>query len=104
MSKKNKAIPKGFIAVMKHESSSDPYLAFRPTYEEAVDEVHEHFLSYDFEIRDGKAYDPGHEDDRPGKESEPFDCFDQVKYHNGKVSQYWHCNGDGPEAWIQENK
>lgn len=100
MSKKK--IPQGFIAITKHNGSSEGDMAFRLTYEEAVDEVHECFLDYDFEIRDGKAYDPGHESGDPN-DTEPYDCFDAVKIHNGKVCQFYHCNGDGPEGWIEEN-
>ena len=101
LKKSNKNKPKGFIAVMKHTGTSDGSMYFRKTYEEAVDEVHDHFLSYDFEVRDGKAYDPGHEGDDP---NEPFNCFNNVEFYNGKVSQFWHCHGDGPEGWVQENE
>jgi hypothetical protein len=92
---------KGFIADCRHESSSDAHPVFFPTYEEAVDEVHEHFLSYDFEIRDGLPYDPGHEGDSRNPNS-AFDCFDDVEMYNGKVASFTHCGGDGPVATIYE--
>jgi hypothetical protein len=101
--KERKGFPKGFIVVTKYEGTSEPSMSFRTDYDEAVDLVHEYFLGYDFEVKDGKAYDPGHESGRPG-DTEPFDCFDNVEFHNGKVIQFWHCNGDGPEAWIEENE
>lgn len=96
---KKSIVPTGYIAIMKHESSSEGTLS---TYEECVELTHEYFLSYDFEVKDGKPYDSGHEtgDD---VETEPFDCFDDVKMHNGKVAQFVHCGGDGPVVEIRKN-
>jgi hypothetical protein len=96
-------VPSGYIAVMKHEDSSDGTLSFRSTYDECVDLVHEFFLDYDFEVKDGKPYDSGHESGNPN-DTEPFDCFDDVKMYNGKVAGFTHCNGSGPVAVIRENE
>ena len=93
---------KGFIAITKHNSSSDGDYSHKATYEEAVDEVHQCFLDYDFEIRDGKPYDPGHESSDPTS-TEAFDCLSDVIMFNGKVAQFTHCNGDGPEGEIRKN-
>ena len=95
MAKKNK----GFVAVTKHNSSADPHIAHRETYDECVEIVHNHFLSYDCELKDGKPFDKGNED-KDDKDA-GFKCFSNVKMHNGKVAQYTHCDGDGPVAYIQ---
>jgi hypothetical protein len=92
--------PKGFIVVTKHNSSADPHLAYRETYDECVNIVHEHFLSYDCEIKDGRAYDPDNDDGKDGG----FKCLSNVKMHNGKVAQYTHADGDGPVAFIEESE
>jgi hypothetical protein len=94
MAKKAK---RGYIAVTSHSSTHDKHVAYRPTYDECLDIVHNFFLSYDFEIKDGKPFDGGHGD-------EGFDCFDSVEIHNGKVAGFMHCGGDGPVAYITESE
>ena len=93
--------PKGYIAILKHDGSSDGSMCFRPTYQECVDLVHEFFLDYDFEMKDGKPYDSGHEGSDPNA---PYTCFDAVEIHNGKMAGFIHCYGDGPVAEIRENE
>lgn len=95
------SIPKGFIAITKSESSSEPTVQFRETYEECVDLMHEHFLSYDFEVIDGRPYDDGNSSDEDPEEG--YDCFDNIVMHGDKVAGFSHCDGDGPEGEITEN-
>lgn len=84
-----------YIAIVKHNSTGNPSVKSKKTYDAAVDVVHKHFLSYDFELKDGKPYDPGH---APGQHA--FDCFSDVIIHEGKVAQFTHCDGDGPVGEI----
>jgi len=84
-----------FVAIIKHNSTGNPTLKVKDTYEECVDVVHKHFLSYDFIIKEGKPYDPGH---APGQRA--FTCFSDIIMHNNKVAQFTHCDGDGPVGEI----
>lgn len=93
MSKKSKS----FVVDMRHDATGDPDLAVFSNYDEAVDRAHEFFESYDFEVRDGKPFDPGHGEDQT-------DVFDNVKMHNGKVAEFMHCGGDGPVCWIRKSE
>ena len=94
---------KGFIAVTKHDSSSDGDMYHRDTYKECVDIVHEHFLGYGFEIKDGKPYDSGN-DSEDGSDDDGFSVFDNVEMFEGKVAGFSHADGDGPEGEIEENQ
>lgn len=96
-------IPKGFIAITKHDSSSDPTVRFRTTYKECVDVVHNHFLSYDFEIKNGLPFDEGHYTQGSTRYT-GHQCFDNVTLVDGKIASYCHCDGDGPIAYIEENE
>lgn len=89
---------KQFISITKHNAYGGQDIEVRKTYEKAVDDVHECFLSYDFEVRDGKPYDPGHEDKKDLNAA--FECFSEVIMHNGKVAQFTHCDGEGPSGEI----
>jgi len=90
---------KGFIALTMHNSSSEPTAQFRVSYEECVDLVHEHFLSYGFKMEKGKPFDPGHDDGADGG----FESFDEVIVHGDKIAEFSHCDGDGPIGKIVEN-
>lgn len=83
---------------MKHDANGDPHVK-AGSHKECVDAVHEHFLSYDFEIRDGQPFDGGHDDGGHGG----FACFSNVEICYGKISGYSHCDGDGPVANIVES-
>lgn len=98
----------GFIVELGHDSSSETG-KFVKTYDEAVDLVHEFFLDYGFEIKDGKPFDPGHSEegfevfgDGPGEHQYP-DW--KIIEHNGemKVIKFIHCDGDGPVGSFREN-
>ena len=102
MAKKNKI--KGFIIDCRHDGSSECRPEFFQTYEEAVNEVHDFFLSYGFEVRDGRPFDSGHENDSPGHEEDGFKCFDNIDMHGDKVAGFMHCDGDGPVADIHKQE
>ena len=88
-----------YVVTMKHNFSADGRVAARPTMDEAVEVSHKFFLSYDFEIKDGKPFDEGNDDGKSGG----FDCFSDVKMRDGKVAGFMHCDGDGPICQIQES-
>lgn len=100
----NKNNPDGYIIIFKSESCSDPDPRFRSTYQEAVNAVNDYFLGYDFEIKNNRAYDPGHADNEEDLDEEPFECFEDVVMHEGKIAEFKHCPPDGPEAKIYKNK
>ena len=88
-----------YITSCQHEYGADANLDSFSNLEDAVNEIHDYFISYGFEVRDGKPYDSGNayfDGDEEG-----FSCFNNVEMHNGKVSQFTHCDGDGPVAYIQ---
>lgn len=91
---------KQYISICKHNASANPYIEVHDSYEEAVNKVHDWFVSYDGEIRNGKPYDYSdalYDDDPRG-----YDIYTNVQMHNGKVASFTHSNGDGPEGKIQE--
>lgn len=88
-----------FIVYTLHYSESDAEPEMVKTFDEAVDLVNSFFLSYGFEIKDGKAYDEGNEDIYNPQGG--FECFSDVQFYNGKVSKFTHRDGDGPVAWIE---
>ncbi len=90
----------GFISITKHNSGSDGDLTYRNSYDECVELNHEFFLDYDFEIKDGKPFDSGNDDDKNGG----FECFSNIVIHNGKIAEFTHCDGDGPVAEIRKSK
>ena len=88
-----------YITVCKHNEGADPNLDSFDNMEDAVNEVHKFFISYDCELVDGKPYDSGNatfDGDPDG-----FKCFSNVEMHNGKVAGFTHCHGDGPVAYIK---
>lgn len=87
---------------MKHNSTADGSYAARPTKEECAELVHDFFLSYDFEMRNGKPYDPGHEDE--SNSNEAYKVFDNVELYKGKMAGFMHCGGDGPVAEIVKSE
>jgi len=87
-----------FIAITRHNSDADSSYSVKKTYQEAVDEVHDHFLSYDFEMKDGKPFDSGNDDGEDGG----FRCFSGVVIFEGKVAEFTHCDGEGPEGEIRK--
>lgn len=88
-----------YIVTMKHNAMADGNVAARATYGEAVDVAHQYFLSYDFELRDGRPFDGGNDDGVTGG----FDCFQDVLMHDGKVAGFMHCGGDGPFCNIRKS-
>lgn len=91
---------KAFISVTSHDASADKHFKIWDTYDEAVDEIHKFFESYDFEVRNNKPYDAGNASF--DNDEEGYDVFDWIKMHNGKVAQFTHCDGDGPVAYISK--
>ena len=90
-----------FITSCQHEYGADARLKSFDDYEKAVEHIHKFFLSYDFEIRDGRPYDSGNaafEGDEGG-----FSCI-SAAMHNGKVCSFTHCDGDGPIGEIREEE
>jgi len=87
-----------WVVDQRHDHSSDPTYSVRETYDEAVDVAHKYFLSYDFELRDGKPFDSGNDYGDQGG----FDVFDNVKMHKGKVAEFMHFGGDGPCCTTQK--
>jgi len=88
----------GYILDVRYNSSSDPTLYYRKTKKELLDIANKYFKDYDFELRGGKPYDPGHaafEDDPEG-----YKCFANVTIMDGKVLEFMHAGGDGPMASI----
>jgi len=91
-----------YIIDTRHNSLSDigPEMEVTDSYDTAVEIVNHFFLSYGFQLKNGKPYDPGNEDGGSGG----FDCFDSVKIHNGKVAEFIHYEGEGPYAVIRKGK
>jgi hypothetical protein len=89
-----------FIAITKHNSGADGSLATRKSYGECVDIVHAFFLSYDFELKDGKPFDEGNDDGKEGG----FEVFTNVTLYDGKVAEFTHAGGDGPVGEIRRSK
>lgn len=66
------------------------------TYNEGVDLVHEHFLSYGFELCNGLAIDPLEEGDNK-------EVFSDVIISNGKVASFKHHDEDGPVGKVNKD-
>lgn len=60
--------------------------------------AHAFFLSYGFELKNGKPYDSGNEDGATGG----FDVFNDVEMEGEQVVQFVHCGGEGPVCEIVE--
>jgi hypothetical protein len=87
-----------YLVYMLHDSDSDAPPNKAKSYKKAVKDVHEHFLSYDFELIDGRPFDVGnasYENDSDG-----YDVFSEVELYEGNVARFTHCNGEGPMGWI----
>ena len=102
---------KGQLVVTNSGGGQDRYEAFT-TFKEAVDAVHNHFLSYDFEIKNGKPYDSGNDMNNLEKYPEDdghtiFGDEDEwtIIEHKGeqKVIRFIHCEGDGPVGSYRKN-
>lgn len=89
----------GYIAMTQHNSHADPDLYARETEQECIDIVHDFFLSYDMEVKDGRPYSSGNESERDPESG--FKCFDNIKMVNGKVAGFMHCGGQGPVASVE---
>lgn len=89
-----------YLAHCLHNSDSDSDPSAHKTYEGAVDAINEHFLSYDFEIKDGRPFDGGNDDGVDGG----FEVFTGVIIRDGKVAQFTHCDGEGPIGFITKTK
>jgi predicted SpoU family rRNA methylase len=87
-----------FLAITRYDSGSDSDYVLKDTLEEAVQAVHDFFLSYDFEIKGERPFDPSHEDFNEGG----FKIFSNIIMYGEKVQQFTHCDGDGPEGEIRE--
>lgn len=87
-----------FLAYCRHDSDSDrpPIKCF--SYDSAVDEINDHFLSYDFVLKNGKPFDSGNDDGENGG----YECFTNLKIYNGKIAQFTHHNGEGPIGFIEK--
>lgn len=94
--KKKKKIMKIYLAHCLHSSDSDSEPSAHKTYGGAIDAIHEHFLSYGFEIKDGRPFDSGNDDGREGG----FEVFSGVLIVDNKVAQFTHCDGEGPIGFI----
>ena len=94
----------GYVAICQSSSSSDLSLCdpfYSTRYDDCIEEVHRFFQSYGFEVRGGRAYDPGNED--PKDLERAFGVFDNVIVESdGRVSSFMHCGGDGPIGQIIE--
>ena len=95
-----------WVVDQRHEYTSDPTYSVKDTYDEAVEVAHKFFLSYGFEVRDGKPFDGGNDGGARG-DTGGFDCFGepgQYKMHKGKVAPFMHCDGEGPVCRIEKAK
>lgn len=93
---------KGYITVCKHNSGAEPHIRHFKDKQDAVNEIHNFFLSYDFELKSGKPYDDGNDDGNGGDSDNGFDCFDEYKKYKGKICSFMHCSGDGPIAYFEK--
>jgi hypothetical protein len=89
---------KMYIIEMKHDSYAEADFRLTRTLNGAMKAMDDFITGYDFQYKDGKLFDPSNDD---GK-GRGFDCFDGVRYDNGKVIEFTHCGGDGPCARIVE--
>ena len=65
-----------------HNTVSDYMPTPYKTLDQAIERVNSHFLSYGFELRDGKPFDPSKDDGGEGG----FACFKNWEVSNGLVS------------------
>jgi len=91
-----------YVAITGHNSTAEMHHVVKENYEEAVQVVHEHFLSYGFEVRDGKPYDPDRPYNPNYEGSAPFDNV--VMYENRMVASFMHAEGDGPVGEVKESE
>ncbi len=95
---------KPYIAIMAWDNGSvgqpDTLQVFE-TSEEAESAIHDFFLSYDFELREGKPFDPNNCDDNRGF---GFEVFSNFEVKNDKVVKFMHCGGDGPVAFVRQSR
>jgi hypothetical protein len=49
-------------------------------------------------MKDGKPFDSGNDDGEDGG----FRCFSGVVIFEGKVAEFTHCDGEGPEGEIRK--
>jgi len=102
--KKKKSVT-GFIVETGHDSGYESG-EFVSSEDEAINMVHEFFLDYDFEIREGKPYDAGN--DAGTARDDGFSCFGDywtIITHEGqqKVTNFTHCDGEGPVGSYRKN-
>lgn len=81
-----------YVVDTRHNYTAEPSFIVATTLDEAAVHAHAHFEAYEFEVRDGKPFDPGNADDADGG----FTCFDNVKMHGDLVLEFMHSGGDGP--------
>lgn len=91
-----------YIVTLQHNSGAEERVTARESYADAVDIVYNFFLSYDFEIKNGKPWDGGNAN--PLKPNAGFEVFTDVKMFGMKVVQFTHCGGDGPVAKIKQSE
>lgn len=96
------ALQTKYISVAARDTAAQEHELLHDTYDEAVLQVHENFLDCDFEVRNGKPYDPGHEDEKDKKA--PYKCFQDIKMYKGMVAEYTHSYPDGPIGYIKKIK
>lgn len=87
-----------YVVDMRHDYTAESRFAVAKDLDQAAEKAHEFFESYDFEIKDGKPFDPGHDDGAEGG----FICFDGVKMRKGKVLEFQHANGSGPVCRVSK--
>ncbi len=83
-----------YVVDMRHDSTGEAEYKVCKTLDEAADRVEDFMKSYDFEIKNGKPFDPGNV--VIGMDDRGYEVFDNVEYHNGRVIAFMHCGGDGP--------
>lgn len=87
-----------YLAYLRHNEDADNFPKIYDDYDIAALAVHNFFLSYGFEIRNGKPYDPGHDTGEQNCDTSKY--FKDFKVVNGRVVSFKHCDGEGPTAWI----
>jgi hypothetical protein len=89
-----------YLVYTLHNSGSDCPPTKCKQYDKAVDLVHQHFITYNCELINGRPFDSGNESDDDPESG--FSVFSDVEIYNGKVARFTHCNGDGPMGWIEK--
>lgn len=95
---KTKKQHKHWTVVCHNSYGSDPTYHVVHSKEEAVVFSHRFFLSYGFELRDGKPFDVDNDDGLDGG----FKVFENVKMFKGKVLEFVHFGGDGPICEVRK--